>query len=131
VYERNAATNQLGLTARKVGRLTENADGSQTEKVETYGFKTGSGATNLNATRPELQEVMDRHTTVGASGEVHETTRVQQRGVADTSRLTTGPTTEVVVRPTDDGQSRRTEVFEQGVNGRRNVTRVVVEKIDK
>jgi hypothetical protein len=131
VYERNAATNQMGLSERKVGRLTEHADGSQTEKVETYGFKTGSGATNVNATRPQLQEVVDRHVVVGAGGEVHETTRVQQRGVADSGSLTAGPTTEAVVRPTADGESRRTEVYEQGVNGRRNVTRVVVEKIDK
>jgi hypothetical protein len=131
VYERNPATNQLSLSARKVGRLTENADGSQTEKVETYGFKTGSGATNLNATRPELQEVVNRSVTVGANGEVRETTRVQQRGVADTTSLTAGPTTEVVVSPTADGESRRTEVYEQGVNGRRNTTRVIVEKVDK
>jgi hypothetical protein len=131
VYERNAATNKMGLTARKVGRLSEHADGSQTEKVETYGFKTGSGATNVNATRPELQEVIDRRTTVGAGGEVRETTRVQQRGIAETTGLTAGPTTEVVVRPTDGGETRRTEVYEQGVNGRRNATRVIVEKVDK
>lgn len=131
VYERNAATNQLGLSARKVGKLTEHADGSQTEKVETYGFKTGSGATNVNATRPQLQEVVDRRVTVGAGGEVRETTRVQQRGIADTKTLTAGPTTEVVIRPTADGESRRTEVYEQGVNGRRNATRVIVEKVDK
>ncbi|MEZ5392667.1 MAG: hypothetical protein R2724_07240 [Bryobacterales bacterium] len=131
VYERNAATNQLGLSARKVGRLTENADGSQTEKVETYGFKTGSGATNINATRPELQEVVDRRVTVGSGGEVRETTRVQQRGIADTATMTAGPTTEVVVKPTADGESRRTEIYERGVNGRSNATRVIVEKVEK
>ena len=131
VYERDPATNQLGFTARKIGRLTESADGSQTEKVETYGFKTASGATNLNATRPQLQEVVNRRVSVGANGEVRESKTVQQRGVADTGALIAGPSTETVVRPTADGESRRTEVYEQGVNGRRNPTRVVVEQVEK
>jgi hypothetical protein len=121
----------MGLSARKVGRLTEHPDGSRTEKVETYGFQTGSGATNFNASRPQLQEVVDRSTTVGAGGEVRETTQVKKLGVADTTALTAGPTTEVVVRPTAGGEDRRTEVYEQGVNGRRNATRVIVEKIEK
>jgi hypothetical protein len=56
---------------------------------------------------------------------------VQQRGIADTSGLTAGPTTEIVVRPTADGESRRTEVYEQGVNGRSSATRVIVEKVQK
>lgn len=131
VYERNAATNKLTFSERKVGRLTEHADGSRSEQVETYGLKTASGAANINATRPVLQEVIDRRATVGAGGEVRETTRVQQRANANGGGLVAGPTTEVVVRPTADGETRRTEIYEQGVNGRRNATRVVVEKVEK
>ena len=131
VYERNAATNKLTFAQRKVGRLTEHADGSQTEKVETYGLKTASGATNINASRPVLQEVTDRRTTVGAGGEVRETVRVQQRANDNAGGLVAGATTEVVVHPTADGETRRTEVYEQSVNGRRNATRVIVEQVEK
>lgn len=131
VYERNPGTNKLTFSERKVGRLTERADGSQTEKVESYGLKTASGASNINATRPVLQEVVNRSVSVGAGGEVRETTRVQQRANGNAGGLVAGPTTEAVVRPTADGETRRTEVYERGVNGRSNATRVVVEKIEK
>ncbi len=131
LYERNAGTNKLTFSQRKVGQLTERADGSQTEKVETYGLKTASGATNINATRAVLQEVTNRSTRVGADGSVRETTRVQQRANGNAGGLVSGPTTEVVVHPTEGGETRRTEVYERGVNGRSNSTRVVLEKIDK
>ena len=131
LYERNAATNKLTFAQRKVGKLTEHPDGTQAERVETYGLKTASGATNINASRPVLQEVVNRRTSIGAGGEVRETTEVQQRANANAGGLAAGPSTEVVVHPTADGETRRTEVIEKSVNGRRNATRVIVEKVEK
>lgn len=117
-YERDAATGDLRESERSVGKLVEKADGSSTETIETYGKETASGARNLNATRMELQEVVERTTSVGSDGTVRERTRVRSRDVADPSEMGPAQVVEKVTRPSADGETVRTDTYERGVNGR-------------
>lgn len=131
VYERQPGSGQIELSSRSVGTLEERADGSSVERVETYGFLTAGGSRNVNATRPELQEVVERRKTVQSDGSVRE--RESVRGL---SSLTPGemgaPTvTETVTKPTADGEQVRTDVYEQGVNGRMRATQSTVQQIAK
>jgi hypothetical protein len=129
-FERSPATDSMDLAARIVGRLTERPDGSGSETVETYGFSAGDGR-NINATRMQLQSVSNSQVTVNADGSVRERTTFKERSSVDTSQFTDEQLTQKVSRPTADGESVQTDIFEKGINGRMTATESVVEKIEK
>ncbi len=131
VFSKNEMTGRMRQTERTVGRLVEQADGSSTEKIETYGFATQGGGTNVNASRMTLQEVVERRTTVKANGETMERTSVRSRDVANPSQLAAARVSQKVTRPTGDGETVRTEIYERGVNGRMRASGVTVEQVKK
>ncbi len=131
VYSRSGFSTRLDLTGKRVGRKESRADGSSSETIETYGKETASGATNVNATRMQVQSVLNRETTVAADGSTRERSVVQARDVADSSKMVQQGITERVSKPVAGGESVQTTVYEQGVNGRMRATQVVTEKIEK
>ena len=74
---------------------------------------------------------MQREKSVRPSGETVETTTTLSRGVADPSGLREREVVQKVIRPTGDGETVETQVFEQGVNGRMRPTQVSVEQVKK
>ena len=131
VYSRSGLSTRLDLSGKRIGRKESRADGSSSETVETYGKETASGATNINATRIEVQSVLNRETTVEADGSTRERSVVHARDVADSSQMVQQGVTDRVSRPVAGGESVETTVYEQGVNGRMRATQVVTEKIEK
>jgi hypothetical protein len=129
-FERSPATAEMELSQRTVGKLTERPDGSSSETVETYGFNAGSGR-NLNAVRMELQSVQSSQTTVSADGTVSEKISYKERSAANPREFAAETLTQKVSRPTADGQSVRTDVYERSVNGRMTATESVIEKIEE
>jgi hypothetical protein len=110
--------------------LTERPDGSSTETVETYGFDSGSGR-NVNATRMELQSVQNSQTTVASDGTVSEKISYKERSAVNSREFTAETQTQKISKPTADGESVRTDVYEKGVNGRMAATESVIEKVEK
>lgn len=131
VFAREAVSGDIKLASRSVGTLEERPDGGSVERVETYGFRTGGGARNINTSRPTLQEVTEVRTTVQADGTVRE--RVSVKGLRPADPTEMGPPTviETVTKPTPDGEQVRTDVYEQGVNGRLRATQSIVQQIEK
>ena len=131
VFERQPASGEIELSSRSVGTLEERPDGTSVERVETYGFRMAGGAINVNTSRPTLQEVVERRTTVQADGAVRE--RVSVRGLSAAAPGEMGPPkiTETVTKPTADGEQVRTDHYEQGVNGRMRPTQSTVQQIEK
>ena len=131
VFERQPVSGELALSKRSVGRLEEAADGTVVERVETYGFQLAGGATNVNVTRPALQQVLERRQVVEADGSVREKILVRGLDGANSGRMGAPTVTETVTKPTADGAEVRTEVYEQSVNGRLRPAQVTVERIEK
>lgn len=129
-FERSPVTADLELSKRIVGKLTERPDGSSTETVETYGLDAGAGR-NVNATRLELQAVQTSQTTVAADGTVNERISYKERSAVNAREFVAETQTQKVSKPTADGESVRTDVYEKGVNGRMTATESVIEKIEK
>ncbi len=131
VYERQPGSGEIELARRSVGTLEEREDGSTVEKVETYGFRTAGGARNVNATRPALQEVVERRKTVQADGSVRERESVRGLSPSAPGQMGAPTVTETVITPTAGGEQVRTNVYEQGVNGRMRATQSTVQQIAK
>jgi hypothetical protein len=131
VYERQPMSGSMALSSRSVGTLEERPDGSSVERVETYGLRAADGTTNVNATRPVLQQVVERQTTVAADGSVRERETVQGLSSVTPGRIAEISVTESVSKPTGSGEQVRTDVYERGVNGRLRPTRSTVEEIEK
>jgi len=132
LFEKTGFSDRLDLTQRTVGTIVERADGSASEKIETYGFQTASGPSNVNANgRPRLQEVVQRETSVDAKGVMRERTTVQARSTTDPTRMDRPSVVERVSRPRPDGETVETQVYEQSLNGRLAPTQVVVEERKK
>jgi hypothetical protein len=129
-FERSPATADMELSIRTVGKLTERPDGSSTETVETYGFDAGSGR-NVNATRMELQSLQSSQTTVSSDGTVSEKISYKERSAVNPREFAAETLTQKVSKPTADGESVRTDVYEKGVNGRMTATESLIEKIEK
>jgi hypothetical protein len=133
VWERSTATGEVALTQRSVGKLVEGPDGSSTETIQVFGYsRAGGGASDANAgSGPRLVQTVQRETAVRPSGEKVETTTTLSRGVADPSGVRERDVVQKVIRPTADGESVETHVYEQGVNGRMQPTAVTVEQVKK
>lgn len=129
-FERSPSTAALELSKRTVGKLTERPDGSSSETVETYGLDAGSGR-NVNATRMELQAVQTSQTTVAADGTVNERISYKERSAVNSREFNAEMLTQKVSKPTPDGQSVRTDIYEKGVNGRMTATESLIEKVEK
>ena len=130
-FEKNPVAGELTQKSRTVGRMVEKADGSTSETVETYGFQAEGGAFNLNASKMVLQEVVERAMNLGANGEKVERTSVKSRDPAEPSRFAPAEVSRKVTRPSADGETVRTEVFEQGPNGRMRAVGLTVEQVQK
>ena len=130
---KQSASNAGGIELynRSVGKLTQKADGSMTETVETYGRSRNGGPVDVNASTAQLQERIVRETQVTSSGETIQTTTTQSRGVADASQLGQKQVMRKVARPTANGETIETQVFEQGVNGGMRPTESYVEQVNK
>ena len=132
VYEREAMSSKMTLSSRTVGELIERPDGSSSETVQVYGLSPTTGSTRfLNASGPQLMRTITRERTLGAGGEVVETTRTRVRSFADPSRIGGEESQQKVTRPSEDGESIQTYIYEQDVNGRMRPTQVVVEQVEK
>jgi hypothetical protein len=129
-FERSPATDAMELSTRTVGRLTEKPDGSSSETVETFGFGAADGR-NINATRMALQSVSNSEVTVNSDGSVRERTTFKERSSVNSSQFTDAQLTQKVSRPTADGESVQTDIFEKGINGRMTATESVVEKLER
>lgn len=129
-FDRSPATDSLELSTRIVGRLTEQPDGSSSETVETFGLGAGDGR-NINDTRMTLQSVSSSEVTVNSDGSVRERTSFKERSSVDSSQFTDAHLTQKLSRPTADGESVQTDIFEKGINGRMTATESVVEKIER
>jgi hypothetical protein len=129
-FERSPLTSDMELSQRTVGKLTERPDGSSTETVETYGFDAGAGR-NVNATRMELQSVQNSQTTVSSDGTVSEKISYKERSAANPREFGEETLTQKISKPTADGESVRTDVYEKGVNGRMTATESLIEKVEK
>jgi len=126
-----SSTGRMELNSRTVGTLTEKPDGSSTETVETFGLQRGGGAVSVNASSPQLQERVVRETSVTASGETVQTTTTESRSVVNSSQFGNREVIRQVARPTSDGETIETQVYEQGVNGRMRQTGSSIEQITK
>ncbi len=132
VYEREAMSSKMTLSSRTVGELIEQPDGSSSETVQVYGLSPTTGSTRfLNASGPQLMRTITRERSLGSDGEIIETTRTRVRSFADPSRIGGEETQQKVTRPSGDGESIQTSVYEQDVNGRMQATQVIVEQIEK
>ena len=132
VYEREAMSSKMTLSSRTVGELIEQPDGSSSETVQVYGLSPTTGSTRfLNASGPQLMRTITRERTLGREGEIIETTRTRVRSFADPSRIGGEETQQKVTRPSGDGESIQTSVYEQDVNGRMQATQVIVEQVEK
>ena len=131
VFEREAVSGDIALASRSVGTLEERPDGSSVERVETYGNRLAGGANNVNSSSPVLQEVLERRTTVQSDGTVRERLSVKGLSPANPDEMSAPVVTETVTKPTADGQQVRTDLYEQGVNGRMRATQSTVQQIEK
>lgn len=133
VFERSTATGQVTLSQRTVGTLVENPDGSASETIKVYGSgRSGGGASDANATSGlRLEESVQRNVTVRSNGEKVETITTQERGVADSSQLRQSAVVQKVIRPSQDGETVETQVYEKGVNGAMRPTQTTVEQVKK
>ena len=132
VYEREAMSSKMTLSSRTVGELIERADGSSSEMVQVYGLSPTTGSTRfLNASGPRLMRTITRERAPGEGGEVVETTRTRVRSFADPSRIGGEESQQKVTRPSEDGESIQTYVYEQDVNGRMQPTKVIVEQVER
>ena len=132
VYERETMSSKMTLSSRTVGELIERPDGSSSETVQVYGLSPTTGSTRfLNASGPQLMRTITRERTLGTGGEIVETTRTRVRSFADPSRMGAGESQQKVTRPSEDGESIQTYIYEQDVNGRMRPTQVVVEQVEK
>lgn len=129
-YERSPATAEMELSKRTVGKLTERPDGSSSETVETYGMNAGFGR-NLNATGMVLQSVQSSQTSVSSDGTVNEKISYKERSAANPREFTAETVTQKVSKPTADGESVRTDVYQRGINGRMTATESLIEKVEK
>jgi putative tricarboxylic transport membrane protein len=111
----------------------EGPDGSATETIQIYGSgRSGGGASDANATTGlRLEQSVQRNVTVGANGEKVETTTTQGRGIADPSQLSQRGVVKKVSRPSGEGETVETNVYEQGVNGALRPTQTTVEQVKK
>ena len=132
VYEREAMSSKMTLSSRTVGELIERPDGSSSETVQVYGLSPTAGSTRfLNASGPQLMRTITRERTLGTGGEIVETTHTRVRSFADPSRMGAGESQQKVTRPSEDGESIQTSVYEKDVNGRMHATQVIVEQVEK
>ena len=132
VWERSTASGEVTLSRRTVGKLVERPDGSASETIQVYGQeRSGGGASDANAAAPRLQQTVQREVSLRPSGEKVETTTTQSRSVADPSRLGEREVVQKVSRPTGDGETVETQVYEQGVNGKMRATQSSVEQVKK
>jgi hypothetical protein len=72
-----------------------------------------------------------RETHVTAGGETVQTTTTESRGVADASQLGSKRVVRQVGKPTADGETIETQVYEEGVIGRMRPTESYVEQVKK
>ena len=132
VYEREAMSSKMTLSSRTVGELIERPDGSSSETLQVYGLSPTAGSPRfLNASGPQLMQTITRKRTLGTGGEIVETTRTRVRSFADPSRMGGEETQQKVTRPSEDGESIQTSVYEKDVNGRMHATQVIVEQVEK
>ena len=132
VYEREAMSSKMTLSSRTVGELIEQPDGSSSETVQVYGLSPTTGSTRfLNSSGPQLMRTITRERTLGTGGEIVETTRTRVRSFADPSRMGGEESQQKVTRPSEDGESIQTSVYERDVNGRMHATQVIVEQVEK
>ena len=132
VWERDALSSKMTQASRTVGVLVTQADGSSTETVETYAHSLGDGSRRfLNSTRPELVRTVTRETTIGSSGETIETTHTSSRNPADPTKMAPTRMQQKVRRPSADGETIETHVYEQTVSGRLQPTQTIVEQVQK
>jgi hypothetical protein len=132
VWKQSAASaGKTELQSRTIGKLTEKPDGSKSEVVETYGTSRAGGPTDVNSSSAQLQERVVRETRVTAGGETVQTTTTESRGVADASQLGSKRVVRQVGKPTADGETIETQVYEQGVNGQMRPTESYVEQVKK
>ena len=132
VWERDALSSKMTQASRTVGVLVTQADGSSTETVETYAHSLGDGSGRfLNSSRPELLQTVTRETTIGSSGETIETTHTSSRNPADPTKMAPTRMQQKVRRPSADGETIETHVYEQTVSGRLQPTQTIVEQIQK
>ena len=132
VYEREAMSSKMTLSSRTVGELIERPDGSSSETLQVYGLSPTAGSPRfLNASGPQLMRTITRERTLGTGGEIVETTRTRVRSFADPSRMGGEETQQKVTRPSEDGESIQTSVYERDVNGRMHATQVIVEQVEK
>ena len=133
VYERDTVHSKMTVSARTIGELVTNVDGSSTETVETYGHSLGDGSPRFLSGNSEnrLLRTVTRETTMGADGETIETTHTRTRSWADPKRLAPTETRQKVRRPGANGETIETHVYEQTVSGRMHPTQVIVEQVTK
>ena len=133
VYERDAMSSKMTVSARTTGELVTNADGSSIETVETYGHSLGDGSHRFlsGISENRLLRTVTRETTIGAAGETIETTHTRTRSQADPMRLAPTETRQKIRRPGADGETVETHVYEPTVSGRMHPTQVIVEQVTK
>lgn len=132
VWERDKMSREMLYAGRTVGTLTAHPDGSSTENVETYGYSLGDGSPRfLDATQPQLLKTLTRETTIGANGEVVETTRTRTRDPAQPAEMPPAEMQQKVRRPGPDGETIETHVYEKTVSGGMKPTRVIVEQVQE
>ncbi len=133
VYERDPLNAKMTVSARTQGELVTNEDGSSTETVETYGHSLGDGSPRFLSGNSDnrLLRTVTRETTLGANGETVETTRTRTLSQADPKELAPTETRQKVRRPSANGETVETHVFEQTVSGRMSPTQVIVEQVTK
>ena len=132
VYEREAMSSKMTLSSRTVGELIERPDGSSSETVQVYALSPTAGSPRfLNASGPQLMRTITRERTLGTGGEIIETTHTRVRSFADPGRMGGEESQQKVTRPSEDGESIQTSVYEQDVNGRMQATQVIVEQVEK
>ena len=130
VWEKGGATASLELISRSVGERREGADGTVTERIETYS--PGVGRTrNPNATRLELNKVVDRTVSVGSNGVARERVETRERLLNGTDEFGSPTIVEKTTTPTASGETVRTEVREPTANGRTAPISVTVEQVEK
>jgi hypothetical protein len=121
IYERSTVNGRTELAGRKIGRITQDDDGSVHETVEVYGRFGGTQEVKPIA----LQRVVRRSVTVGSNGDVNESVSSVGKGVMAGSDFRT----QRVARVTEDGFVEVT-TFEQNANGQMYAKGVSVEPLD-
>lgn len=130
VWERGGATGSLSLVSRSVGEKSEAPDGAVSERVETYSFGVGR-TRNPNATRMELNKVVNRTVSVGSGGVQQERIETRERSLNGSDEFSAPTIVQKTTTPTEGGETVRTEVREPTTNGRIAPVSVTVEQIEK